>query len=455
MNVVDLIERKRDGGELRGGEIAELIGAYTGGSIPDYQMASLAMAIVCRGMSADETMGLTAAMLDSGDRIEWPEIDAPIVDKHSTGGIGDKVSLVLAPLLAATGVVVPMVSGRGLGATGGTVDKLEAIEGFRCELSVDAFRDVVRQAGCAIVAAGDRLAPADRKLYALRDVTGTVPSIPLITASILSKKLAAGIGGLVLDVKTGSGAFMKRIDQARELARSLVDVATGLGTPTVARITAMDRPLGRMIGNACEVREAVDVLRGADRDGAVRRLTIALGVSALQLAGTHSDAAEAARQLDAALDSGAAFERFERMVRAQGGDPNRIAPLAEPRELTAERDGFLAAIDAERLGRAVVLFGGGRRQLGDRIDPSVGIEMLVDLGARVERGQPLVRMLLSREPSDVERGLLADALRIDDSPPSILPLLIEEIDATNREPRSTEPSNANRPAPVAAREPRS
>ena len=328
-----MIEKKRDGGALSADEIRAFVAGYTAGTIPDYQMAALAMAIFFRGMTPDETAALTDAMMRSGDTLSFAGWPRPTADKHSTGGIGDKISLVLGPLAASAGLAVPMISGRGLGLTGGTLDKLEAIPGFNTRLSPDAFRAALSRAGCAIIGQTDRLAPADRKLYALRDVTGTVPSIPLITASILSKKLAEGAASLVLDVKCGCGAFMRTPEQARALADSLLRVGRALGRTMAALITDMEQPLGRTAGNALEVREAVDVLRGGG-PADVRSLTLALTARMCLLAGVATDAAAAERDLAARLDDGRALAAFRDMVAAQGGDirvaddPGAVLPTA-------------------------------------------------------------------------------------------------------------------------------
>ena len=393
-----IIERKRDGGALAEADIREWIARYADGRLPDYQMAALAMAIYFRGMSPEETLALTDAMMRSGDTLSWDGLSRPTADKHSTGGIGDKLSIPLAPLVASCGVAVPMISGRGLGITGGTLDKLESIPGYDTHLDNARFREVVDRVGCSIIGQTDRLAPADRKLYALRDVTGTVPSIPLITASILSKKLAEGADVLVFDVKCGEGAFMKTPENARALADSLLAVARGAGRRAEALVTGMDEPLGRTAGNALEIAESVEILRGGGPADA-RALVLDLAVPMLTLSGAAPDAASARRLLEERLASGAALERFARMVEAHGGDP-RVADAPErilPRapavlDVPAPRDVALSRVDADGIGRVVLLLGGGRRAVTDSIDPSVGVSGLRKVGETVAAGEPLLRL---------------------------------------------------------------
>lgn len=398
MLTANLIAKKRDGGELVDAEIEFLVSGFCAGTVADYQMSALAMAICLRGMTERETATLTRTMLESGVPLpRGVSGGTPRVDKHSTGGLGDKVSLILAPLLAACGVHVPMVSGRGLGLTGGTLDKLESIEGFRTDLSGEQSGAVLRQVGAFIVSASDSIAPADRKLYALRDVTGTVESIPLITASILSKKLSASLDALVMDVKVGGGAFMKSLSDAKMLATSLQRVGHQAGLPTTALITDMDQPLGKAIGNANEVNESVQILTGSRREDpaieTVRTLTIRLCAELLVSVRVCGDLAEATVRLERALDDGSAMERFERMVAAQGGRlSDQPLPVQSGQPLLSPREGHVERIDCQRIGSAVVAMGGGRRCVGDAIDPSVGIEMLVRVGDRVERGQPVLQI---------------------------------------------------------------
>ncbi len=390
MNVAKLISDKRDGRTLSDEEIAFLISGYADESIPDYQMAAFAMATFFQGMTTEETTTLTRCMIDSGDRLQWPGSLAS-VDKHSTGGIGDKVSIPLAPMLACCDVQVPMISGRGLGITGGTLDKLESIAGYRTELSADEFRSIVNWNGCSIASATAKIAPADKRLYALRDVTGTVPSIPLIVASILSKKVAEGIDALVLDVKWGSGAFMTTLDLAQALAKELVNVGNQLGVNTSAMITDMNQPLGRMIGNAVEIDESVDILKG-EGPADVTELTLQLGAQLLVQAGTQSDTKSALRQLQETIDSGAALERLTQMVKNHGGDLTAARARGASRDVLANESGKVARIHNDRLGLAVIEMGGGRKKLGDQLDHSTGIECLVRLGDSVESGQAVARV---------------------------------------------------------------
>jgi pyrimidine-nucleoside phosphorylase/thymidine phosphorylase len=429
-----MIEKKRDGGALSADEICAFIEGYTAGDIPDYQMAALAMAIFFRGMTPDETAALTDAMMRSGDVLSFSDWPRPTADKHSTGGIGDKISLVLGPLAASAGLAVPMISGRGLGLTGGTLDKLEAIPGFTTRLSPDAFRAALGRAGCAIIGQTDRLAPADRKLYALRDVTGTVPSIPLITASILSKKLAEGAASLVLDVKCGRGAFMRTPEQARALADSLLCVGRALGRNMAALITDMEQPLGRTVGNALEVREAVEVLRGGG-PADVRSLTLALTARMCLLAGVATDAAAAERDLAARLDDGRALSAFRDMVAAQGGDirvaedPGAVLPAAATMEsLPAPTDGWVASVDAEIIGRVVLQLGAGRRRSDDAIDPAAGVDRLVQCGDRVRRGEPLMR-LQAATPDLIAavRDAACGAVLLANAPVTRPPLILETL----------------------------
>ncbi|MCL4697943.1 MAG: thymidine phosphorylase [Burkholderiaceae bacterium] len=401
-----LIAAKRDGQALSAAQITEFVAGLVDGRFSDAQAAALAMAIVCRGMDDAETVALTHAMAHSGRVSDWRAegFAGPVLDKHSTGGVGDKVSLMLAPLVAEAGadagVIVPMISGRGLGHTGGTLDKLEALPGYGVDPSPEVLRRALREAGCAIFGASADLAPADRRLYAIRDVTATVESVPLITASILSKKLAAGLDALVLDVKTGSGAFMPTREAARTLAQSLVTVAAGAGLKARALVTNMDRVLGHSAGNALEVREAIGFLKGGGggaREPRLLALTLALAAEALVLGGVVSDLAQARRRAEVALAGGGAAERFARMVAALGGPRDvlrqpglAVAPVQ--REAPALRDGCVARIDVRALGLAIVALGGGRRHGGERIDPRVGLTHLATPGQHVTAGAPLARV---------------------------------------------------------------
>lgn len=426
-----LLVKKRDGHELTDDEIRFLIEGFCDGRVADYQMSALAMAICLRGMTPRETATLTHAMLDSGDRL--PRLkhartgggDRPRVDKHSTGGLGDKVSLILAPLLAVCEVDVPMVSGRGLGLTGGTLDKLESIDGFTVDLSPDRASQILRDLGTFIISASSKIAPADRRLYALRDVTGTVESIPLITASILSKKLSASLDALVMDVKVGSAAFMKTHQDATSLAQSLVRVGKAAGMPTIAMLTDMDQPLGTTIGNAIEVNESVEVLRG--RPGVVRDLTIELCAELLVQVGIDTTIDAARRRLATALDDGSAMERFEMMVAAQGGKLSYPLPLSPPHVVTADRDGHLAALDCVAIGETVVSLGGGRRKTDDTLDHRVGVEVKHRIGDRIQKGTPILVLHCHAQHATEYAGRLARAITLADEPIATRPLVIERI----------------------------
>lgn len=393
-NPVELIVKKRDGAALTAAEIEAFIAGVVSGDIPDYQLSALLMAVYFRGMTDAEVVALTEAMLRSGRTLTLGSVKRPKIDKHSTGGVGDKISLCLGPLVAACGVAVPMIAGRGLGHTGGTLDKLEAIPGYRVGLSPREFERVVRTVGVSIIGQTAELAPADRRIYALRDVTGTVESIPLIVASILSKKLAAGIDGLVLDVKAGRGAFMKDPERAEALGRALVSVGTRAGKRVVALVTDMGSPIGLTVGNALELREAIDVLRGAG-PADTRELTLALGVEMLLLAGIERSSRAARARLERAIADGSGFERLLAMVDAQGGDPRVVEhPERLPRArvelpVPSTRDGVVTAIDALTLGLASVGLGAGRTRADQAVDPGAGIRITAPIGARVRRGDAL------------------------------------------------------------------
>ncbi|MCC6993680.1 MAG: thymidine phosphorylase [Deltaproteobacteria bacterium] len=394
MRAQELIARKRDGGELAPAELRALVAGITDGSVPDYQAAAFLMAVFFRGMTPAELAAWADAMLRSGDVLDLSAIAARKVDKHSTGGVGDKISLPLAPAVAACGVAVPMVSGRGLGHTGGTLDKLEAIPGFSVNLPVERFRAQVAELGVCMIGQTERIAPADRKLYALRDVTATVESIPLIASSIMSKKRAEGIDALVLDQKVGAGAFMKRIEDARALARTIIAIGRAAGKRVTALITAMDQPIGRAVGNASEVEESIETLRGRG-PADTRELTVALGAEMLVLGGAAADSAAGRARIEAVLDGGQALERFARMIAAQGGDARvcedtgRLPQARTRREVVATAAGVVEAIDAEAVGVAAMMLGAGRRTKEDRIDPAVGIDVLKKVGDRVAAGEPL------------------------------------------------------------------
>ncbi|MFC6080761.1 thymidine phosphorylase [Sphaerisporangium aureirubrum] len=425
MDAIDVITTKRDRHELSAEQISWVVDAYTRGVIADEQMASLAMAILLNGMSRREIGQWTEAMIRSGSRMDWSGLDRPTTDKHSTGGVGDKITLPLAPLVAACGAYVPQLSGRGLGHTGGTLDKLESIPGWRASLSNDEMLDVLRSAGAVVCAAGDGLAPADKKLYALRDVTGTVESIPLIASSIMSKKIAEGTGALVLDVKVGSGAFMKNVDDARELARTMVDLGTDHGVTTVALLTAMDRPLGLAVGHALEVEESVEVLSGGGPSDIVE-LTVRLAREMLAAAGvTGKDPADA-------LKDGSAMDAWRRMISAQGGDPDAPLPQApESAQVTAPASGVLSRLDAYKVGVAAWRLGAGRARKEDSVSASAGITLHAKPGDRVEQGQPLLT-LHTEDPGKFARALetLEGAYEVGDAAdPSLLPLIVDRITA--------------------------
>ena len=397
----ELIVRKRGGEKLGTQEIEQLIAGFMDGSVADYQMSALAMAVFFQGMDFEETVAMTLAMRDSGTVLSLRELDAPKVDKHSTGGVGDKVSICLAPIVAACGVAVPMMSGRGLGHTGGTLDKLEAIPGFRVDLSVRQFKAQLRKIGCALIGQTGDLAPADKRLYALRDVTGTVESIPLITSSILSKKLAEGIDALVLDVKVGRGAFMKTESDARELARSLVRVGTLAGKRVSALLTDMNSPIGYTIGNALETSEALAILHGEGPDD-LRELTYELAIEMLRSAGISKTRTQAWRRIDQAVKDGSAIEKMRQIVEAQGGDPgvvdapDRLASARHRSTVRAATDGYITALDPLELGYASMGLGAGRRRAEDAVDPGAGIRLQVQLGDRVQEGDALAILYTSQ-----------------------------------------------------------
>jgi thymidine phosphorylase len=424
----EVIRRKRDGAALSAEEIEWLVTGITDGSVSDAQVGALAMAIVINGMGADERVALTGAMTRSGEVLRW-DLDRPVLDKHSTGGVGDKVSLLLAPIIAACGGAVPMISGRGLGHTGGTLDKLDAIPGYDTAPGRERFVAAVREAGCAIIGQTGDLAPADRRLYAIRDATGTVESIPLIVASILSKKLAAGLDALVMDVKVGSGAFLPEVDQARELAQTIIDVARGNGLATAALLTDMDRVMGRAAGNAVEVREAIDHLTGAASDGRMVEVTLALCEQLLRLKGLDADPR-------AALESGAAAEHFARMVVALGGPadllerPDAHLPHAPVTiEAHGERDGVVAGIDVRAVGLAIIDLGGGRRREDEAIDHAVGLTDVAAPGERVgPHGRPLA-VVHARDADSAARAAeaISAAFRVGDRVLDENPAVLEVV----------------------------
>ncbi|OJY42212.1 thymidine phosphorylase [Pseudonocardia sp. 73-21] len=420
-SAVDVITAKRDGGRLSDEQIDWVLAAYTRGDVADEQMASLAMAILLNGMEPDEISRWTQAMIDSGEVLSFGDIGRPLVDKHSTGGVGDKITLPLAPLVAACGAAVPQLSGRGLGHTGGTLDKLESIPGWRASLSLEEIEAQLADVGAVICATTPTLAPADRKLYALRDVTGTVESIPLIASSIMSKKIAEGTGGLVLDVKVGSGAFMKTPSRARELAETMVRIGTAHGLATTALLTDMSVPLGRAVGNALEVAESVEVLRGGGPADVVA-LTVALAREMLALAGISDvDPAEV-------LASGAAYDVWERMIAAQGGDPAAPLPVASHVEQMVAAASGVVAFDALAVGVAAWRLGAGRARKEDAVQAGAGVLLLVDPGEKVEAGQPLLE--LHTDTPDLvagARAALEGDVTVTDAAPTRPPLLLDTI----------------------------
>ena len=428
-----LIERKRDGGRLEPGEWRALVLAYAAGHVPDYQMAALLMAAFLRGLDRGETGALTEAMMASGLRLDLSHLRTPRVDKHSTGGVGDKVSIILAPLVASLGVAVPMMSGRGLGHTGGTLDKLESIPGMRTDLSIKQSVVQLERIGCVLIGQTEEIAPADKKLYSLRSATSTVESTPLIASSIMSKKLAEDLTGLVLDVKRGSGSFMPELDRGLDLARTMIDLGADHGCPVVALVTAMDRPLGRASGNALEVEEAIHALRGEGPPD-LMRVTYALGAEMLQIAGVAASREEAWRNMEVAISSGRAAEKMREIIDAQGGngsvvDDPSVLPQASACELyDAPRRGFVARVEPRAIGRGIVALGGGRQRLDDVVDPAVGFVITAKPGDWVEQGEPLAT-IFARDAAGVETGraTLREAITIAEEAEPPLPLVSHRV----------------------------
>ena len=434
----EVIRRKRDGGELSAEEIGFIVAGITDGSASEGQVAAFAMAVFLRGMTMDERVALTRAMTDSGTRLDWRDMDlpGPVLDKHSTGGVGDKVSLVLGPVVAACGGFVPMISGRGLGHTGGTLDKFESIPGYTTSPDMATFRGAVREAGCAIIGQTGDLAPADGRLYGIRDVTATVESIPLITASILSKKLAAGLDGLVMDVKTGNGAFADTVDMARELASSIVGVAGGAGLTTAALVTDMNQVLGRTVGNAVEMREALEHLSDpAGCDPRLHEVVVELAAEMLAVGGLAAGAEEGREKARQALEGGAALEVFARMVAALGGPadftekPAGYLPEAPVRtEVAADRDGHIAAMDTRAVGLAVVELGGGRRVASDKVDHAVGLTDFAQTGRKVAKGEALATIhARSEDAAERAAATIRAAVTIGDAAPAGAPAVVERL----------------------------
>jgi pyrimidine-nucleoside phosphorylase len=431
MRFVDVIARKRDGHALSWEEIEFFVQGVTRGTLPDYQVSALLMAIVLKGMTDEETAHLTLAMTISGERIDLSDLPGIKIGKHSTGGVGDKMSIMLAPLVAACGVMVPKMSGRGLGHTGGTLDKLQSIPGFRIDLTIDEFKHVLRGIGTSIIGATPRVVPADKKLYALRDVTATVESVALIAASVMSKKLAEGCTAVLLDVKCGRGAFMKSEEEARQLGRLLVAIGTRVDVRTEAMVTRMDAPLGRAVGNAVEIIECIEVLKGNGPDD-LMTLLVALALRMLVLAGKSEDAAD--RLVRDALASGAALAKLRAMIEQQGGDAKvvddygRLPQAAKRDVVTAARDGYVAVVDAELVGRASMALGAGRQRVEDPIDYAAGVLVLKKPGQRVRAGEPVLELLYNDDrglPSALELG--REALQLSDEPQKAAPLIIDSI----------------------------
>ena len=433
MIVPRLIERKRDGGSVSADELRDFVFAYARNEVPDYQMAAFLMAVYFRGLDATETSVLMESMLASGSRLDLSHLPVARVDKHSMGGVGDKTSLVLAPLISSLGVAVPMISGRGLGHTGGTLDKLESIPGFKTGLSVADTKRQVEEIGCALVGQTEELAPADRKMYALRDATATVEVIPLIAASIMSKKLAESLTGLVIDIKRGSGAFLPGLDEELQLAKTMIDLGGAHGCPVVALVTAMDRPLGFACGNALEVREAIEMLKGGGPPDFVE-VTFALGAEMLVLSGVARTLGEAHTEMRRALASGQAAEKFEEIIAAQGGDsrvvgdPSLLPHAACTAAFEAPASGFVTAVEPRAIGYGVIALGGGRRNMEESVDPSVGFVITVKPGDKVEKGQPLATIHAKRKSAlEIGRRTLQEAIVIGDSPRDALPLISHRV----------------------------
>ena len=435
MIVPRLIERKRDGGRLEPAEIRELVLAYAEGRVPDYQMAAFLMAVYFRGFDRSEMSALMEAMLESGKRLDLSRLPMPRIDKHSTGGVGDKTSLILEPLIASLGIAVPMMSGRGLGHTGGTLDKLESIPGFSAALTLAQAEQQIARIGCAMLSQTDEIVPADRRMYALRDATATVEVIPLIAASIMSKKISEDPTGLVLDIKRGSGSFLPKLEDEIELAKAMIDLGAAHGCPVVALVTAMDRPLGHACGNALEVAEAIEVLKGAG-PGDLIEVTMALGAAMLVLGGAASSQEAARTMMADAISSGRALLKLEEIISAQGGDsgvardPGRLPRAAHTETFVAKREGVIQSVDPRAIGYGIIALGGGRRSMEDRIDPSVGFVITAKPGLRVAKDQSLATIhARSKEDLTLGRSILEGAIVIGDSPVTPLPLLSHWVTA--------------------------
>src|SRR5712671_1415748 len=440
MIVPRLIERKRDGARLEPAEIRELVLEYAEGRVPDYQMAAFLMAVYFRGFDRSEMSALMEAMLESRKRLDLSRLPMPRIDKHSTGGVGDKTSLILAPLIASLGVAVPMMSGRGLGHTGGTLDKLESIPGFSAALTLTQAEQQIARIGCAMLSQTDEIVPADRRMYALRDATATVEVIPLIAASIMSKKISEDLTGLVLDIKRGSGSFLPKLEDEIELAKAMIDLGAAHGCPVVALLTAMDRPLGHACGNALEVEEAIEVLKGAG-PGDLIEVTMALGAAMLVLAGAASSQEAARAMMADAINSGRALIKLEEIIAAQGGDsgvvrdPGRLPRAAHTATFVAKREGVMQSVDPRAIGYGIIALGGGRRNMEDRIDPSVGFVITAKPGLHVAKDQSLATIhARSKDDLTLGRSILEGAIVIGDSPVIPLPLLSHWVTARGVEP---------------------
>jgi pyrimidine-nucleoside phosphorylase len=435
MIVPRLIERKRNGETLEPQELRELVLAYSAGQVPDYQIAALLMAMYFRGLDRAEMNAMMDAMLESGKRLDLSRLAVPRIDKHSTGGVGDKVSLILAPLIASLGVAVPMMSGRGLGHTGGTLDKLESIPGFRTALTLAEAEKQIARIGCAMLGQSDEIVPADRKIYALRDATATVEVIPLIAASIMSKKIAESLTGLVLDIKRGPGSFLPELEDGTQLAQAMIDLGALHACPVVALVTAMDRPLGHACGNALEVAESIAVLKGAGPPDLIE-VTFALGAEMLVLSTVASTRDGARAMMDAAIGSGKALRKFEEIIAAQGGDtgvvkdPLRLPQARHRADFTAQREGVVQSVDPRAVGYGVIALGGGRRNMEDRVDPSVGFVITAKPEDHVLKGQTLATIYArNKDDLDTGRSVLGEAIVISDSAPPPLPLVSHRITA--------------------------
>lgn len=424
MRAYDIIKKKRDGQDLSKDELTALLGNYLKGEVPDYQVSAFLMAVFLKGMTREEMVNMTEIMLRSGARIDLSDIPGPKIDKHSTGGVGDKVSLVLVPLVASAGVVVPMMSGRGLGHTGGTLDKLESIPGFRTTLSVKEFKDILSKIGCAMIGQSEEIAPLDRRLYALRDVTATVESIPLIASSIMSKKLSEGIDGLVLDVKVGRGAFMKDLESARRLAKTMTEIGNSFGVKTAALLTDMNEPLGMAIGNSLEVREAIDALKGKGPED-LMEVTLRLGALMLKLAGIEEALEAGKERLIGLIEDGSALERFIKMIELQGGNPKIVErPTLLPYsclsiDITSQESGYIQSMDAEAVGVASMILGAGREKMDSIIDPAAGIILKKKVGDFVERGELLCSFCTADEAiGEKAREIFLNTIKFGERPPA-------------------------------------